>query len=102
LIVTGALNVYPSEVEKVIQNHPAVQEVAVIGVPSEKWGEEIKAVIVLKEGQKVGADEIIKFCEDKLAGFKKPKSIEFIEKLPRNPTGKILRRELKERFSKQG
>lgn len=101
MIVTGALNVYPSEVERVIQEHPAVYEVAVIGVPSEKWGEEVKAIVVLKQGHVATEEEIIRFCEGKIADFKKPKSVEFVERLPRNLTGKVLRRELKEMFSKR-
>jgi acyl-CoA synthetase (AMP-forming)/AMP-acid ligase II len=98
LIVSGALNVYPSEVERVLQEHPAIFEVAVIGVPSEKWGEEVKAIVVLKSGENVSEDNIIQFCEGKIAGFKKPKTVEFIDKLPRNLTGKILKKELRERF----
>jgi acyl-CoA synthetase (AMP-forming)/AMP-acid ligase II len=98
LIVSGALNVYPSEVERILQEHPAIYEVAVIGVPSEKWGEEVKAIAVLKEGANVSEQELIDFCEGKLAGFKKPKSVEFIDKLPRNLTGKILKKELRERY----
>lgn len=101
LIVSGALNVYPSEVERVLQQHPAVFEVAVIAVPSEKWGEEVRAVIVLKEGETLTERALIDFCEGNLAGFKKPKSVEFIEKLPRNLTGKILKKELRERFARE-
>lgn len=100
LIVSGALNVYPSEVERVLQTHPAIFEVAVIGIPSKKWGEEVKAVAVLKEGLTATEKEIIQFCEGKLAGFKKPKSVEFIDKLPRNLTGKILKKDLREKFSR--
>jgi acyl-CoA synthetase (AMP-forming)/AMP-acid ligase II len=98
LIVSGALNVYPSEVERILQEHPAIYEVAVIGIPSEKWGEEVKAIVVLKEGKNVSEQNLIDFCEGKLAGFKKPKSVEFVDKLPRNLTGKILKKELRERF----
>ncbi|MBS1797700.1 MAG: AMP-binding protein [Acidobacteria bacterium] len=98
MIVSGALNVYPSEVERVLQEHPAVYEVAVIGVPSEKWGEEVKAVVVLKPGASAGPRDIIDFCEGRLAGFKKPKTVEFIDRLPRNLTGKILKKDLRERF----
>ncbi len=100
MIVSGALNVYPSEVERILQEHPSIFEVAVIGVPSEKWGEEVKAVVVLKDGENISESEIIQFCERKLAGFKKPKTVEFIDKLPRNLTGKILKKELRERFNK--
>jgi acyl-CoA synthetase (AMP-forming)/AMP-acid ligase II len=98
MIVSGALNVYPSEVERVLQQHPAVYEVAVIGIPSEKWGEEVKAVVALKGNQIVSEADLIAFCEGKLAGFKKPKSVDFIEKLPRNLTGKILKKNLRERY----
>jgi acyl-CoA synthetase (AMP-forming)/AMP-acid ligase II len=98
MIVSGALNVYPSEVERILQQHPDIFEVAVIGVPSEKWGEEVKAIVVLKDGANVEAKDIINFCEGKLAGFKKPKTVEFIDKLPRNLTGKILKKDLRERF----
>ncbi len=98
LIVSGAFNVYPSEVERVLQQHPAVYEVAVIGVPSKEWGEEVKAIVVLRPGAVAGAGEIIGFCEGRIAGFKKPKSVDFVAALPRNPTGKILRRELREPY----
>lgn len=98
MIVTGAYNVYPSEVERVLQQHPAVYEVAVIGVPSAEWGESIKAVVVLKTGQSATAEELIRHCDGHLAGYKKPKSIDFIDVLPRNLTGKILRRQLRESY----
>jgi fatty-acyl-CoA synthase len=98
MIVSGALNVYPSEVERVLQEHPAVYEVAVIGVPSERWGEEVKAIVALKTGAIATAEELIAHCGAQLAGFKKPKTIAFVEKLPRNLTGKILRRELREKY----
>jgi len=101
LIVSGALNVYPSEVERVLHLHQDVFEVAVIGVPSENWGEEVKAIAVLKEGAKVSEKELIDFCAGKIAGFKKPKSVEFVEKLPRNLTGKILKKELREKYRQE-
>ncbi len=100
MIVSGALNVYPSEVERVLQEHESIFEVAVIGVESEKWGEEVKAVVVLKEGSLVSEREIIDFCDGKLAGFKKPKTVEFIDKLPRNLTGKILKKDLREKYKR--
>jgi acyl-CoA synthetase (AMP-forming)/AMP-acid ligase II len=101
LIVSGALNVYPSEVERVLQTHPAIYECAVVGVPSEKWGEEVKAVVVLNVGATVTAEELIAHCGTQLAGFKKPKTVDFVEKLPRNLTGKILRREIRETYWSQ-
>ncbi|CAB1369602.1 class I adenylate-forming enzyme family protein [Denitratisoma oestradiolicum] len=100
LIVTGAFNVYPSEVERVMQQHPAVYEVGVIGVPSEQWGEAIKACVVLREGAQVSAEELIAFCEGRIAGYKKPKSVDFFPALPRNPTGKLLYRQLRETYWK--
>ena len=99
MIVSGALNVYPSEVERVLQQHESIFEVAVIGVESEKWGEEVKAIVVLKEGANASEKDLIDFCKGKIAGFKKPKSVEFIDKLPRNLTGKILKKDLREKFS---
>jgi acyl-CoA synthetase (AMP-forming)/AMP-acid ligase II len=100
MIVSGAENVYPREVEEVLFKHPAVADCAVIGVPSEQWGEAIKAVVVLREGMSAGEDEIFDFCRDKLAGYKRPSSIDFIEELPRNPSGKVLKRELREPYWK--
>jgi len=100
MIITGGENVYPSEVEQVIRAHKAVSDVAVIGIPDEKWGEAIKAVVVLKKGyapMDETAKEIIEFSRGKIAGYKRPKSIDFIkdEDMPRTATGKILHRVLK-------
>ncbi len=98
MIVSGALNVYPSEVERILYEHPAIFECAVIGVPHEVWGEAVKAVVALKENASASEQELIAFCKERLAGFKAPKSIDFLERLPRNLTGKILRRELREPY----
>jgi len=95
MIITGGFNVYPSEVEQVIWGHPAVQDCAVIGVPDEKWGEAVKAVVELNQGQSVTADELIALCKDKLGSVKAPKSIDFIETLPRSPVGKVLKKDLR-------
>lgn len=101
VIVTGGFNVAPKEVENVIYSHPAVLEVAVVGVPDEKWGEAVKAAVVLKQGAEVSEKEIIDFCEGKLAAYKKPKSIDFYDnELPKSPAGKILRRAVKEKYWK--
>jgi acyl-CoA synthetase (AMP-forming)/AMP-acid ligase II len=102
LIITGGEHVYPSEVEKIICSHPKVMDCAIIGVPHEKWGEAVKAVVVLKEGESATPEEIIDFCRGKMAGYKRPKSVDFIpwEDMPRTPTGKILHRKLRERYSK--
>ncbi|GAC1517176.1 MAG: fatty acid--CoA ligase [Acidimicrobiales bacterium] len=95
MIVTGGENVYPAEVENVLMSHPSVADVAVIGVPSERWGETVKAVVVLAGGGDVDADALLAFCRDRLAHFKCPTSVDAIDALPRNPSGKILKRELR-------
>jgi len=101
MIITGGEHVYPSETEEVIAQHPAVFDVAVIGVPDEKWGEAVTAVVVLKEGKAATEEEIAQFCAGKLASFRKPKSVTFIkpDEMPRTPTGKILHRALRKRFT---
>ena len=100
MIISGGLNIYPVEVERVIYEHPAVSQCAVIGVPHDRWGEELKAFVVLREGQETSEDEIIRFCKESLASYKKPKSVEFLEELPRNPQGKILKRVLRDKYWK--
>lgn len=98
MIVSGGLNVYPSEVERVLYQHPAVFECAVIGVPHDVWGEAVKAVVVVNAGASLSEPELIAFCKERLAGYKSPKSVDFVERLPRNLTGKVLRRQLREPF----
>jgi acyl-CoA synthetase (AMP-forming)/AMP-acid ligase II len=98
MIVSGGENVYPREVEDVLYRHPAVAEAAVIGVPDPKWGEAVKAVVVVKPGQAVAADELMQFCDGRLAGYKRPRSVDFVGALPRNPSGKVLKRELREKY----
>lgn len=98
MIITGGENVYPREVEEVLYRHPAVLEAAVIGAPDDKWVERVHAVITLKEGLETSPDQIIKFCKEHLASYKAPKSVEFVESLPKNPQGKILKRELREKY----
>ena len=90
------------EVEEVIRRHSAVKEVAVIGVPDEYWGEAVKAVVVLKQGEKASEDEIIQFCKQHLASFKKPRSVDFVDELPIVGSGmmRIARGELRERYRK--
>ncbi len=101
MIITGGEHVYPSEVEEVISRHPKVFDVAVIGVPDEKWGEAVKAVVILKEEEKATEEEIIDWCKGKMAGYKKPKSVDFISasEMPRTTTGKIVHRKLRERYA---
>jgi len=98
MIISGGENIYPREIEEVLIRHGGVREVAVIGVPDPKWGEAIKAVISLKEGEIVTDTELIAFCRDHLASYKKPKSVEFVDELPKNNYGKILKRELRARY----
>jgi len=98
MIVSGGENIYPREIEEVLYRHPAVAEAAVIGIPDDRWGEAVKAVVVLKPGQQADAMQLIEFCDGQLAGYKRPRSVDFIEALPRNPSGKVLKRELREKY----
>jgi acyl-CoA synthetase (AMP-forming)/AMP-acid ligase II len=100
MIISGGFNVYPREVEEVLMAHPGVAETAVIGVPDDIWGEAVKAFIVPREGIKLTEEDVIQYCRDKLAGYKKPKSVDFVKEIPKNVYGKINRRELKEIFWK--
>ncbi|HMP46051.1 MAG TPA: fatty acid--CoA ligase, partial [Sphingopyxis sp.] len=95
MIITGGENVYPAEVESAIYGHPAVQEVAVIGIPDDKWGETVKAVVVAKPGETVEEADIIAWARERIAPFKAPRSIDVIDALPRNASGKILRKDLR-------
>ena len=94
--IYGGENIYPAEVESAICDHPGVAEVAVVGVPDDKWGEAVKAIVVMKPGQAATPSEIINFTRERIAGFKTPKTVDFIETLPRNASGKILRRHLRD------
>jgi acyl-CoA synthetase (AMP-forming)/AMP-acid ligase II len=98
MIISGGANIYPREVEEIICTHPAVHEVAVIGVPDEKWGEAVKAIVVLRSGARATAPEIVEHCQRHLASYKKPSTVEFVAELPKNAYGKILKRELRERY----
>jgi acyl-CoA synthetase (AMP-forming)/AMP-acid ligase II len=98
MIISGGFNVYPSEVEQVIWSHPAVQDCAVIGVPDAQWGEAVKAVVELNAGQQVSADELIALCKDKLGSVKAPKSVDFVDTLPRSPVGKVLKKDLRAKY----
>jgi long-chain acyl-CoA synthetase len=98
MIITGGENVYPAEVENVLMKHPGVADVAVIGVPDERWGETVKAIVVPAPGEPVAESELIAFARDRLAGYKLPTSVDFAEVLPRNPSGKLLKRELREPY----
>ena len=98
MIITGGENVYPAEVENAIYGHPDVLEVAVISIPDEQWGEAVKAVCVAKPGCTVDPDSVIAWARERVAGFKVPKSVHVVDALPRNPSGKILRRALREPY----
>jgi acyl-CoA synthetase (AMP-forming)/AMP-acid ligase II len=98
MIISGGENIYAAEVERVLGEHPAVGEVAVIGVPDEKWGEVPKAVVVPAGARPPEADELLRFCRGHLAGYKCPKSVDLVSTLPRNGAGKILKRELREQY----
>ena len=98
MIISGGENVYPAEVENALSDHPAVADVAVIGVPDERWGETVKAIVVRRPGAAADAGAIIDFARVRLAHFKCPTSVDFVESLPRNPSGKVLKRELREPY----
>jgi acyl-CoA synthetase (AMP-forming)/AMP-acid ligase II len=100
MIITGGENVYPREVEEVLYQHPAVLEAAVIGIPDPYWVEKVHAVVATKKGASATTEDIIAFCKKHIASYKAPKSVEFIDALPKNPSGKILKRELREKYRK--
>jgi long-chain acyl-CoA synthetase len=98
MIISGGENVYPAEVERVLVEHPSVSEVCVIGAPDEKWGEAVTAVVVLKPGATISPDELIAWARPQLAGFRRPRRVDFVPALPRNPAGKILKRAVREPY----
>lgn len=95
MIIRGGENISPQEVEDVLYSHPNIEDAAVIGVPDPEWGQEPRAIVVLKKGQEVTVEEIMEYCRPKLAGFKRPRSVIFVESLPLNSVGKLLKRELR-------
>ena len=101
MIIRGGENISPEEVEDILCCCPKIDDAACIGVPDPDWGEEPKAIVVLKPGQTATEEEIIQYCQDKLAGFKRPRSVVFVDGLPRNPMGKVLKNELKEKYGKK-
>ncbi|HEU4390400.1 MAG TPA: hypothetical protein VFV34_21530, partial [Blastocatellia bacterium] len=94
MIIRGGENIYPREIDEVLYQHPKVKEAATIGVPDQLFGEEVKAFVVLRDGQVATERELLEFCRSKLADFKCPKSIELLDEIPKGPTGKLLKREL--------
>ena len=100
MIISGGKNIYPREVEEVLYRHDSVLEAAVIGVPDDHWGESVMALVVIRPGKTATKEEIIAFCKQNLASYKKPRSVEFRPELPKNPTGKILKRLIREEYWK--
>jgi acyl-CoA synthetase (AMP-forming)/AMP-acid ligase II len=98
MIISGGLNIYPSEIEQVIWGHPAVQDCAVIGVPHDDWGEAVTAVVELNHGAQVEGDELIALCKERLGSVHAPKRVEFVDSLPRSATGKVLKRAIREQY----
>ncbi len=101
MIISGARNIYPREIEEILHKHPAILEAAVIGVPDEYWGESVKAIIVLRPGKSLTVEEVIAYCKENLASYKKPRSVEFVSSLPKNPGGKIEKKELRRLYGKE-
>jgi long-chain acyl-CoA synthetase len=99
MIVSGGENVYPIEVEEALARHPSVDDVAVIGVPDERWGETVMALVIPRDGSAPSAEELVAFARERLAGYKLPRIVLFVDELPRTPTGKVLKRELRARFA---
>ncbi len=100
MIISGGENIYSKEVEDLINSHPSVLESAVIGVQDPKWGESVKAIVVLMPKERLSAEELIDFCKKNMASYKKPKYVEFVDSLPRNPSGKVLKAELRKGYGK--
>ena len=98
LIISGGENIHPAEVESVLSEHPAVAECAVFGVPDERWGEVPKAVVVARPGASIDTQEVVAWCRERIAAFKCPKTIDVVSALPRNPTGKILKKDLRKPY----
>ena len=100
MIIRAGENISPEEIENVIREHPGVEDVAVIGVPDETWGEEPRAVVIPKKGVKVTEEEIMEYCRQNLASFKRPRTVVFVDELPRNPMGKLIKKDIREKYGK--
>ncbi len=98
MVISGGVNIYPAEIEAVLHAHPAVRDVAVIGVPDDQWGEALKAVVELQPGRSATADDLIVWCSERLADYKKPRSVDFVAELPRGTDGKLLKRKVREPY----
>jgi acyl-CoA synthetase (AMP-forming)/AMP-acid ligase II len=99
MVISGGVNIYPREIEDHLHTHPAILEVAVVGMPDPEWGETLRAYVVLRDGHALTAAEVADYCRRDLADYKRPRQVVFLAELPRNPTGKILKRELRDRAS---
>jgi acyl-CoA synthetase (AMP-forming)/AMP-acid ligase II len=99
MIISGGENIYPAEIEDLLLSHPKITDSAVIGTPDEKWGEAVKGVVVLKEGESLTEAELIEWCQGKIGKFKIPKQVVFTDQITRTPTGKILKRVLRDQFN---
>jgi len=99
MIIRGGENIYPREIDEVLYEHPAVAAAATIGVPDPLYGEEVAAFIVLKNGKEATEEQVINYCKSKLADYKCPKTVRFVEDIPKGPTGKLLKRELANKFA---
>ncbi|MBP8807131.1 MAG: AMP-binding protein [Kofleriaceae bacterium] len=99
MVISGGVNIYPREIEDHLHTHPAILDVAVVGVPDPEWGESLRAYVVLRPGHQLDAGAVIDYCRRDLADYKKPRQVVFLDELPRNPTGKVLKRELRDRAS---
>ncbi|HET9528769.1 MAG TPA: long-chain fatty acid--CoA ligase, partial [Blastocatellia bacterium] len=101
MIIRGGENIYPREIDEVLYCHPKIKDAATVGVSDPLYGEEVKSFVVLREGEQAGEEEIIAFCRERLADYKCPKTIEFLDDIPKGPTGKLLKRELGEKPSER-
>jgi fatty-acyl-CoA synthase/long-chain acyl-CoA synthetase len=98
MIISGGVNIYPAEIEAVLHAHPAVMDAAVIGVPDDEWGESVKAIVQLRPGMNASAEDLVAFCARRLAGYKKPRTVDFVDDLPRDAAGKLLKRTLRDAY----
>jgi acyl-CoA synthetase (AMP-forming)/AMP-acid ligase II len=101
LVIVGGENIYPAEIEDALLQNPKVADVGVIGYPHEKWGEAVKAIVVVKQGEKLNEQELIAWCQGRIGKFKIPKKVVFADSIPRTPTGKILKRVLREQYNEE-
>jgi acyl-CoA synthetase (AMP-forming)/AMP-acid ligase II len=102
MVISGGVNIYPREIEDHLVTHPDILECAVVGVPDETWGEALAAFVVRRRGARLTTSEVVRFCEAALANFKRPRHVIFTDTLPRNPTGKVLKRQLRAGFTERG